>query len=111
MLTLVVDKVDLDRIRTPEVMQVALEAFKVNFRVIKEAEKRGDIKMSASFVNPPGGFYVLDTPDNDTLVTILATLPANVFVNREVYPLVPNDLISSTVLPEIEKQVRARSRD
>lgn len=111
MLTLVVDKVDLERIRTPDNTQAALEAFKANFRVMKEAEKRGEIKISASFVNPPGGFAVLDTPDNETLVQFLATLPANAFVNREVYSLVPNDLISSTVLPEIEKQVRTRLRE
>ncbi|MGQ0797453.1 MAG: muconolactone Delta-isomerase family protein, partial [Methanobacteriota archaeon] len=95
MLSLVVDKVALERV-APENALSVLEMFRTQFRVLKDLEKKGTIKIAASFVYPPGGFAVIETESNEELVQLLSSLPANPFTNREVYGLISNDFISDT---------------
>ncbi len=106
MLSLVVDKVAIERV-APEKAMTALDMFRAQFRVLKDLEKKGTIKIAASFVHPPGGFAVIETETHEELLRILATLPANLYTNRDVYPLVSNDFIANSLWPEIEAQFKA----
>jgi hypothetical protein len=109
MQTLVIDRVALERI-TPETAPTVLEVFKAHLTAVKAAEKKGIVKSAGSFVNPPGGYMIVDTPSNEELLKFLGTLPANMFIERELRATVGNEFIQDTILPAVAEQLRSTFR-
>ncbi len=109
MKSLVIDRVALERI-TPETAPAVLEVFKAHLTALKAAEKKGVVQSAGSFVNPPGGYMIVDTPSQEELVKFLATLPGNPFIEREVKPTVGNEFIHDTILPAVAEQLKSTFR-
>ena len=106
MKSLVIDRVALERI-TPESAPAVLEVFKAHLRAVKAAEQKGLVQSAGSFVSPPGGYMIVDTPNQEELMKFLASLPGNAFLEREVKATVGNEFIQDTILPAVAEQLRA----
>ena len=104
-----IDRVTLEKI-TPEIAPTVLEVFKAHLTALKAAEKTGLVQSTGSFVNPPGGYMIVETPNQEELVRFLATLPGNPYIEREVRATVGNEFIHDTILPAVEEQIRSTFR-
>jgi muconolactone delta-isomerase len=104
MLFLVLDKVKLQPVPEEQALS-AYNAAQRLFKMLKDLEKDGKLKAKYALADIPGGIVMLDVESLEELYGILASMPTNPYVDREIHPLISMDLMEEAVDMAREKMM------